>query len=189
MTPNGPVIFVLGGPGSGKGTQCAKLVEKYAAAHFSAGDLLRAEVQAGSEQGTMIDRMIKAGEIVPAQVTIDLLKAAMNSRPGPYLIDGFPRSIDNMQGFESQCGSCAITLFYDLSEEVMEARLLERGKTSGRSDDNIETIKKRFATFKNQSMPVLDILSERGLVAKIDASQTPDEVFEATCAALAKVLS
>ena len=156
LKPDGAVIFVLGGPGTGKGTQCAKIVEKYGAAHFSAGDLLRAEVASGSPQGDMIATMIKAGEIVPAQVTIDLLKAAIKSRKGPYLIDGFPRSLDNLEAFDKQVvGSCALTLFYDLSTEVMEQRLIERGKTSGRADDNIETIKKRFNTFQTQSVPVV----------------------------------
>ena len=116
---------------------------------------------------------------------------AMASRPGPYLIDGFPRSFDNLSVFEDQCGvggrPCALTLFYDLSEEAMLGRLLERGKTSGRSDDNMETIKKRFATFKSQSVPVVEHLASRGLVAHIDASQSPDAVFDATCAYVNRV--
>ena len=184
----GPVIFVLGGPGSGKGTQCAKLVEKYGAAHFSAGDLLREERASGSAQGEMIENCIKEGAIVPAQVTIDLLKAAMASRKGPYLIDGFPRSIDNLEGFLAECGSCALVLFYDVTEEVMMGRLMERGKTSGRADDNLETIKKRFATFVNTSMPVVERLHADGLVAAIDASVHPDEVFEVTCRHVDRVL-
>ena len=187
IVPDGPVIFVLGGPGSGKGTQCAKLVERYGAAHYSAGDLLRAEVVSKSPDGQMIDRMIKEGQIVPAQVTIDLLKKAVKARPGPYLIDGFPRSVDNLEFWEAQCGACALTLFYDLSEEVMQARLLERGKTSGRTDDNLATIKKRFETFEGQSKPVVKLLDAKGLVATIDASASPDDVFVATCAAVDKV--
>jgi hypothetical protein len=101
------VIFVLGGPGSGKGTQCALLAERHAFAHFSAGDLLREEVASGSEHGQMIQALMTEGKIVPAQVTIDLLSKAMGTRPGPYLIDGFPRSMDNATAFEEQVAARA----------------------------------------------------------------------------------
>ena len=97
-------VVLSGGPGSGKGTQCSKLVESFGFAHFSAGDLLRAEVKSGSAQGDMINKMIQNGEIVPGQVTINLLKQAMASRPGPYLIDGFPRSFENAELFEKDIG-------------------------------------------------------------------------------------
>ncbi|KAJ1624566.1 adenylate kinase-domain-containing protein, partial [Pavlovales sp. CCMP2436] len=96
------VIFVLGGPGSGKGTQCALLAKRHGFAHFSAGDLLRDEVASGSAEGRAIREMIKEGKIVPAQTTIDLLQKAMRGRAGPYLIDGFPRSMDNAKSFEEQ---------------------------------------------------------------------------------------
>eukprot|EP00900_Chrysochromulina_parva_P000867 jgi/Chrpa1/10781/Chrysochromulina_OHIO_Genome00022394-RA len=188
LRPDGPVVFVLGGPGSGKGTQCEKLIQRYGAAHFSAGDLLRDEVKKGTEQGKMIDEMIKQGAIVPAQITLDLLKAAIKSRKGPYLIDGFPRNLDNLAAFDDQVkGGCALTLFYDVSEQVMEGRLLKRGETSGRSDDNAATIKKRFNTFRDQSVPVIEVLRNRGLVATIDASKAPDGVFTATCKAFDKI--
>lgn len=98
------VIFVLGGPGSGKGTQCALLAERHAFAHFSAGDLLREEVASGSEQGQLAAALMAEGKIVPAEVTITLLKKAMASRPGPYLIDGFPRSMENASAYEAEVG-------------------------------------------------------------------------------------
>merc|ERR1712070_327364 len=181
VKPNGPVIFVLGGPGSGKGTQCAKLVEKYGCAHFSAGDLLREEIKTNSPNGAMIQDMIARGQIVPGQVTVDLLKAAIASSAGPYLIDGFPRSMDNLDLFEAQVGPCATTFFFDLTEEVMEDRLLKRGETSGRSDDNPETIKRRFRTFETQSMPVVEALQKRKLVKKIDASKRVDDIHKEVC--------
>merc|ERR1712070_22032 len=167
VKPNGPVIFVLGGPGSGKGTQCAKLVEKYGCAHFSAGDLLREEIKSNSPNGAMIQDMIARGQIVPGQVTVDLLKAAIASRAGPYLVDGFPRSMDNLELFEAQ--------------EEMEARLLKRGETSGRSDDNAEVIKRRFRTFELQSMPVVKVLQNRKLVKKFDASKSVDDIYKEVC--------
>jgi len=147
-------IFVLGGPGSGKGTQCAKLVESFGCLHLSAGDLLRKEVLTGSKHGLAIADMIKEGKIVPAQVTIDLLKAAMSmAQDGTMvLIDGFPRSMENLEAFEEQVGECALTLLFDVPPEVMEKRLSQRGKTSGRTDDSGEIITKRVQTFISQAL-------------------------------------
>jgi len=178
------ITFVLGGPGSGKGTQCA-LLSKYAGyAHFSAGDLLRDEVASGSDQGKEIEVMIKEGKIVPAQVTIDLLKKAMESRPGPYLIDGFPRSMENCKAFETQVGVAAAVLFFDVSETTLEERLLKRGETSGRDDDNKETILKRFKTFQEQSMPVVEYLGTVTSVHKIGGDAPKKTIFQAACTAL-----
>jgi len=177
--PDKKVYFVLGGPGSGKGTQCAKIVDDYGFVHLSAGDLLRAEVKSGSEDGIMIDGMIKNGEIVPMHVTLKLLHAAMkkNDEASGFLIDGFPRKMDQGLEFEDKVVPCQAILFFECSEETMEARLLKRGETSGRSDDNAESIRKRFKTFVEVSMPVVDHFEKDGRVCKISAEQTPDEVY------------
>jgi adenylate kinase (isozyme 1 subfamily) len=180
------VVFVLGGPGSGKGTQCERIVERYQLAHFSAGDLLRAEVASGSEQGKQLEKTMKEGKLVPMEVTLGLIRAAMvkaGDCPG-FLIDGFPREINQGLEFENTVTSCCLVLAYECSEEVMTQRLLERGKTSGRADDNEETIKKRFHTFKESTVPVLDYYSEQGKLRKVNADQTIDEVFQETCIAL-----
>lgn len=178
-----PIVFCLGGPGAGKTTVCQKLGEKFHAAYYSAGDLLRDEVKKGSEAGRVIAEMIKEGKIVPTQVTIDLFKEALATTPGPYLIEGFPRSVDNLQTFEEQCGSCSALLFLDVTEETMQERCLERGKTSGRTDDTPETIARRARTFRNQSMPVVEALDGRGLLRKIDASGDEAAVFDLACKA------
>jgi UMP-CMP kinase len=148
--PKPQVLFVLGGPGAGKGTQCAKIVADYGFVHLSAGDLLREERQSGGETGALIDTYIKEGKIVPVEITIELLRRAMSlhALKGSYnfLIDGFPRNADNLQGWNRAMQNDAdvrFVLFFDCSEQTMEARLLERGKTSGRSDDNIDSIRKR----------------------------------------------
>jgi UMP-CMP kinase family protein len=176
-TSNTKIIFVLGGPGSGKGTQCAKLVEKFGFQHVSAGDLLRAEVKSGSEIGKMCETMMKEGKIVPMEVTIGLLRKSMETCTGDYLlIDGFPRKLDQGQAFEKDVKPCSAVLFFDCPEEVMQERLLERGKTSGRVDDNLETIKKRFDTFTEQSMPVVEHYAKLDKVCTISAVPGPDEV-------------
>ncbi|CAI7889797.1 unnamed protein product [Closterium sp. NIES-53] len=173
------IVFVLGGPGSGKGTQCAKIVEEYGFTHLSAGDLLRAEIKSGSSHGNMIQNMIKDGKIVPAEVTVGLLQKAMKeSGNNKFLIDGFPRNNDNRTVFENQTGiDPEFILFFDCPEDVMVKRLL--GRNQGRIDDNMDTIKKRFRVFLDQSVPVVNHYDLRGKVRKVDATRSPDEVFQA----------
>ena len=178
------VIFVLGGPGAGKGTQCANLVRDYGFTHLSAGDLLRAEQdRPGSQFGDMIKSYIKEGTIVPMEVTIQLLENAMNeeikkSNSRMFLIDGFPRKMDQALKFEQAVVPSKFTLFFDCPEEVMQERLLKRGETSGRADDNIESIKKRFKTFEETSMPVVDMFEKEDRVVKVSATSAPDKVYE-----------
>ncbi|EFX01614.1 uridylate kinase ura6 [Grosmannia clavigera kw1407] len=191
------VVFVLGGPGAGKGTQCARLVQTYGFAHLSAGDLLRAEQdRPGSEFGQLIKDYIRDGLIVPMEVTVKLLENAMKAyvaqnpdRRRLFLVDGFPRKMDQAVAFESTVCRAKLVLFYDCPESELERRLLERGKTSGRSDDNAASIRKRFHTFVDTSMPVVDAYSQQGRVVKIDATATPDAVFRDTQAKLATRLS
>ncbi|GFR39846.1 hypothetical protein Agub_g342 [Astrephomene gubernaculifera] len=173
------IVFVLGGPGSGKGTQCDKMKEEYECVHLSAGDLLRAEVKSGSEVGQKCEALMREGKLVPVAVTLNLLKKAMIESGGSFfLIDGFPRALDQAAQFEGAIMPCKMVLFFDCPEEEMEKRLLKRGETSGRSDDNAETIRKRFRTFLEQSLPVKDHYIERNKCAVISAVPTPDEVYE-----------
>lgn len=177
------VVFVLGGPGAGKGTQCANLVADYGFKHLSAGDLLREEQdRPGSEFGELIKTYIREGEIVPMEVTIQLLENAMKAamekeKKTLFLIDGFPRKLDQAHAFERSVVPSKFTLFLDCDEHVMQERLLNRGKTSGRADDNIESIKKRFKTFLDTSLPVVKEFEAQDRVVKVDAMQTPEEVY------------
>jgi len=178
------VIFVLGGPGAGKGTQCANLVRDYGFKHLSAGDLLREEQdRKGSQFGEMIKDYIREGKIVPMEVTIQLLENAMTATikdngNRKFLIDGFPRKMDQAVKFEEAVVPSKFTLFFDCPEEVMQERLLKRGETSGRADDNMESIKKRFRTFVDTSMPVVENFEKQGKVVKVMATESPEKVYE-----------
>jgi len=177
------VIFVLGGPGAGKGTQCQNLVTDYGFVHLSAGDLLRAEQnREGSEFGELIKTYIREGKIVPMEVTIALLENAMrdamaNQKKSKFLIDGFPRQMDQAVKFEEDVCESKFTLFFDCTEETMLKRLLKRGETSGRIDDNPESIKKRFRTFKETSFPVIEYFAKQGKIVTIDATDSPEGVY------------
>ncbi|KAK0731752.1 adenylate kinase-domain-containing protein [Lasiosphaeris hirsuta] len=189
------VLFVLGGPGAGKGTQCARLVADYGFKHLSAGDLLREEQdRPGSQFGALIKDCIKNGAIVPMEVTVQLLENAMvetlaqNPASKKFLIDGFPRKMDQALKFEEVVCPAQLVLFYDCPEAEMERRLMERGKTSGRADDNAESIRKRFRTFVETSMPVVNHYEKEGRVVKVDATPTPEAVYKNTQAKLTKAL-
>lgn len=180
------VIFVLGGPGAGKGTQCTNIQKNYNYIHLSAGDLLREERNnPNSQNGKLIDEYIRNGQIVPVEITVQLLKNAMqynidNKQIYRFLIDGFPRNQDNLDGWYRVIGDYARVqnvLFFDCSEQTMENRLLQRGLTSGRTDDNADSIRKRFITYKESTKPIIDYFDKLGLVNKIDADQTVEQVF------------
>lgn len=171
------VVFVLGGPGSGKGTQCARIVESYGFTHLSAGDLLRAEMKSGSQHGAMIQNTIKEGKIVPSEVTVNLLQKAMQeSGNDKFLIDGFPRNEENQRTFERVTGiEPEFVLFFDCTEDEMERRLMNRNQ--GRVDDNIDTIRKRFKVFVESSLPVVEEYERRSRLHKVNATREIEEVF------------
>jgi UMP-CMP kinase len=164
------VIFVLGGPGAGKGTQCAKMVEHFDFVHLSVGDLLRKERAKSppSENAELIESYLKEGKLVPVSISLALVREAMEREKegSVFLIDGFPRNDENldgwtkaMQGVVNVCG----VLVYDCPIQELQKRILSRGETSGRSDDNLESAKKRFKTFEGDTMPVVRRMEESGI--------------------------
>ncbi|GFN77635.1 adenylate kinase isoenzyme 1 [Plakobranchus ocellatus] len=174
------VVFVIGGPGSGKGTQCANIVRDFGFCHLSSGDLLRDEVKSGSERGNRLNAIMEKGELVPMEEVLGLLKDAIVSnltKTKCFLIDGYPRELEQGVRFEGEIVPCTNVLYFDVSDGTMTSRLLERGKSSGRVDDNEATIKKRLATFHNQTEPVISFYERQGKVQKISAEAGIDEVY------------
>jgi len=180
-----PVIWVLGGPGSGKGTQCDKIVAKYGYTHLSSGDLLRAEVQSGSERGKQLTEIMTKGDLVPMFVVLDLLAEAMLSKldgSKGYLIDGYPREVQQGKEFEAEILPCTQILYFDVSDATMTERLLNRGKSSGRADDNEDTIKLRLNTFHQHSKPVIEAYASK--CKSIPAERDPNDIFADVCATI-----
>ncbi|XP_060072275.1 UMP-CMP kinase-like [Ylistrum balloti] len=187
MTDKYNVIFILGGPGAGKGTQCNKIVKEFGFVHLSAGDLLRAERnEPDSEFGEEIAQHIKNGSIVPVAITCSLLKREMkrskeNDDKDFFLIDGFPRNNDNLDGWNSEMSGLVnlkSVLVFDCPKKVCVDRCLERGKTSGRTDDNKTSLEKRIQTFTDSTMPVIEYYRRENLVNEVSAERPEDEVFE-----------
>jgi adenylate kinase family enzyme len=140
------VVFVVGGPGSGKGTQCDKIIEAYGYKHLSTGDLLRKEKETGSEMAEKINLFMNEGKLVPTELLIGLLKQGMKDggwEQSKFLVDGFPRNQENVDVWNKEIGNevrIKFVLFFDVDEDTMKSRLLKRGETSGRADDNEATI-------------------------------------------------
>ncbi|XP_016839781.1 UMP-CMP kinase [Nasonia vitripennis] len=179
------VLFVLGGPGAGKGTVCQNIVKKYGYVHLSAGDLLREErAKPGSQYGDLIESHIKNGTIVPVEITCSLLDRAMQNSQTSYnkfLVDGFPRNADNLRGWTKEMSEKVEVngvLFFECSEKTCTQRCLNRGaKGSGRSDDNAESLKKRHETYVNDTMPIVEHYKKEGLVYSFNGEKTPKAVF------------
>jgi len=194
MSDKPKIIFVLGAPGAGKGTQCEKIVDTFGFKHLSAGDLLREErSREGSEFGALIEDCIVNGKIVPVEITCSLLENAMirtkkETGNNKFLIDGFPRNEDNLQGWQRQMSekvNFLFVFFLDCSEDLCVGRCLKRGQAgSGRSDDNLDSLKKRFNTYMTDTMPIIEHYQKLNKVRKIDTSPGPDEVFKAVETAL-----
>jgi len=188
------VLFVLGGPGAGKGTQCAKIIEAFKTwGHISAGDCLRAERNnPDSADGELINTNIKEGKIVPVAITVKLLGKAMDAagKEGKtcFLIDGFPRNMENVDGWNEVIGDKAKVagcLFYEATEDELVKRLMGRGE--GRDDDNMETIKKRFATYVAETMPIVELFKSKNTLKTINGMNAIDDVWAETQAYIKEV--
>lgn len=139
----------------------------------------------GSEMGQLIEEYITNGKIVPVEITCSLLENAMNKNiettgKHKFLIDGFPRNKDNLDGWTRQMSEkvkLLFVLFFNCPEEACTQRILTRGESSGRTDDNLESLKKRFHTYANDSMPIIEHYKEINLVRQMDASEDPNTVY------------
>ena len=154
----------------------------YRFVHLSAGDLLREEQQTESKDSELIKDYIKEGKIVPVEITCRLLLKTMekNGLEKKFLIDGFPRNQNNLDGWNKEMKVHAHikqVVVFDLSEEIMLERIMGRAQTSGRTDDNKEAAEKRFKTFKEETMKVINIFEKQNLVLKVNANQSIEEVY------------
>ena len=154
-------IVIFGAPGSGKGTQSDKMIEKYGLNHISTGDVLRAEIKKGSELGKTAASFIDQGQLIPDDLMVSILASVYDSF-GDHkgvIFDGFPRTIPQAEALKKMLDErgdkVAAMIELDVPEEELMKRLLLRGQQSGRADDNEETIKKRLAGFHSQTQPLI----------------------------------
>jgi len=176
-------VVIFGAPGSGKGTQSEFIVEKYGLEHLSTGDLLRAEQQTQSDLGKLIESYISKGNLVPDELIISMLAKVLDKRKSEkgYIFDGFPRTTAQAAALKVMLAErdmkISIMLDLDVPEDELVERLLKRGITSGRSDDNFETIHKRIQVYHTMTAPVKDFYKREGLATDIMGLGTMDEIF------------
>ncbi|MFN3312166.1 MAG: nucleoside monophosphate kinase [Hyphomonas sp.] len=184
-TPQPNIVFILGGPGAGKGTMCELANIQLGWTHLSTGDLLRAELKAGSPRTALIKSYIDAGKLVPDEIVVGLLKDAIENtirHTGNlnFLIDGFPRAFSNMDAWYKvfgEDGDLPKMIYFECPLEVLTQRILGRAQYSGRSDDNVESMKQRFETFKAETLPIVEHFKGQDKCVEIDTSQDRQTVY------------
>ncbi len=181
-------LILFGPPGSGKGTQSERLISKYGLKHLSTGDLLRSEIAGQTPLGLAAKSFMDRGQLVPDEVVIEMISSALDNNPQAhgFLFDGFPRTTAQAEALDkllSQKGtSIAVVLALQVGESELVRRLLNRGLTSGRSDDADETtIRNRYAEYEKKTAAVADYYKKYDKVVYIHGEGDIDEIFHALC--------
>ena len=177
-------IVIFGAPGSGKGTQSDKLIEKYGLNHISTGDVLRAEIKKGTELGKTAQGFIDKGNLIPDDLMISILAGVYDSFGRDHkgvIFDGFPRTIPQAEALKQMLDErgdrVAAMIELAVPEDELMKRLLLRGQQSGRADDNEETIKKRLVVYHSQTQPLIDWYKQEGLHHHINGLGTLERIF------------
>ena len=180
-------IVIFGAPGSGKGTQSDLLIKKYGFEHISTGDVLRSEIKNGTELGKTAKSFIDKGQLIPDELMIDILASVYDSFGKDHkgvIFDGFPRTIPQAEALKKLAErghSVAAMIELYAPEDILMARLLNRGKEQGRSDDNEETINKRLAVYNTQTAPLIDWYKAEGLHHYVKSYGVLEEIFADVC--------
>jgi adenylate kinase len=181
-------LLLLAPPGAGKGTQGTKLAERYGIAHLASGDMLRAEVTAGSPIGREAKAVMDSGELVPDELVVDLMLSGILASPEGWILDGFPRTLPQAEAAYVWAKERGQTFDAVLSLRVPEDELLERllgrAQTAGRTDDEEPTIRHRLEVFHAQTEPLEAYYEGRGVLVPVDAVGPVDEVFDRIVGAL-----
>ncbi|MDE6563740.1 MAG: adenylate kinase [Muribaculaceae bacterium] len=178
-------LVIFGAPGSGKGTQSEKLIEEYNLHHISTGELLRDHIARGTELGKLANTYISNGLLIPDELMIEVLDEIFKNDPAKVaqgvIFDGFPRTVAQAEALSEMLKEYGSEIHavvgLEVEEDELIRRMLERGKQSGRSDDNLETIKKRLNVYHRQTSPLRDYYMEKGKYHSIDGNGTVDGIF------------
>ena len=186
-------IVIFGAPGSGKGTQSERIVEKYGINHISTGDVLRAEIKNGTKLGKTAKGYIDQGQLIPDELMIDILASVFDSFKDSkgVIFDGFPRTIAQAEALKKMLAErgqdVSVMVDLDVPEEELMIRLIKRGKDSGRADDNEETIKKRLHVYHSQTAPLIDWYKNEKKYQHINGLGTMEGIFAEICEAIDKL--
>lgn len=177
-------IVIFGAPGSGKGTQSDKIIAEYGVAHISTGDVLRGEIKNNTELGKIAAQYINDGKLVPDSLIIDMLAATLDAKGKDItgvIFDGFPRTIPQAEALDKMLAErgekVSTVIGLEVDDEELIKRIILRGKTSGRADDNEETARKRLATYYSQTLPLKDFYVQAGKYAAIPGMGSIDDIY------------
>lgn len=188
-------IILFGPPGSGKGTQSEKVIKKYGLVHISTGDLLREEVAAETDLGLKAKAIMDKGELVSDRIVIGMIRKKLKEhRDGPgFIFDGFPRTVEQARSLRKVLTDLdervGVMISLEVPREELVKRLLNRGKETGRSDDNLETINNRIDVYNRQTIPVTYYYGKMRKHAAVDGMGSVDEIFKRIVKVIDKVKS
>ena len=177
-------IVLFGPPGSGKGTQSEKVIEKYGLVHISTGDILREEVAAQTDLGKQAKEIMDKGELVSDKIVIGMIRKKLEENQGGsgFIFDGFPRTVDQarelrkaLTDYDERVG---VMISLEVPREELVKRLLNRGKETGRSDDNMETINNRIDVYNRQTIPVTYYYDKMHKHAAVEGTGSVNKIFE-----------
>jgi len=172
-------MVFIGPPGAGKGTQAARLVERYSLAHLSTGDMLRAARDAKTEVGKKADEYMSTGRLVPDEIIMDIIaeRLAQSDCQGGYLLDGFPRTIAQAEALDRMLADKGTPLDVVLELRVPEQELFDRLAGRGRADDTPDVIRQRLVAYREQTEPLLAYYTKAGLLESVDGLGSIDDIF------------
>jgi adenylate kinase len=177
-------LLFIGPPGAGKGTQAARVAQRLGIPHISTGDMFRYHVSTGTELGKRVDSIMKAGDYVPDEITVEMLgeRVSEPDASGGYILDGFPRTEGQAGALDQLIGSDGLdaVVVFDVDEDELVERMLGRG----RPDDTEDTIRNRFKMYQEQTAPLLELYGERGLLVHVDGMAPVEVVTERILTAL-----
>ena len=177
-------LLLIGPPGAGKGTQAARVAGRLGIPHISTGDMFRHHVSTGTELGKLVDSIMKAGEYVPDEITVEMLRERLTEPDAAdgYILDGFPRTAGQVAALDGLIGADGLdtVVVFDVDEDALVERLLSRG----RADDTEDTIRNRFKVYEEQTAPLLDVYNPRGIVVRVEGIGEVEEITDRILSAL-----
>ncbi|MCS3426886.1 adenylate kinase [Leucobacter aridicollis] len=185
-------LLIIGPPGAGKGTQASKIAEAYGIPAISTGDIFRANIKGGTELGQRVQAIIESGELVPDSLTNEIVQDRLqqDDAAGGFLLDGYPRNVEQVDALDGMLEGDALDAVVLLEADTDEvvARLLKRAEIEGRADDTEEVIRHRQDIYAEQTAPLIELFTKRGILVSVDGLGGIDEVAERIAGALSAKL-
>jgi adenylate kinase len=174
-------VLIVGPQGAGKGTQAQRIAQEYGVPHLATGDLYRAEVANGTDLGLLVGPLLQAGQLVPDEITIPIVRGQIEDADNGFVLDGYPRNLAQAEALDAMLDEIgrplSIVLLLELDDAIARDRMLKRAELEGRADDTPEAIDRRLATYHEQTEPVVEHYLATGNLVKIHAERSIDEVW------------